>query len=135
MSKYVEWKGTWIRKNLVIENWTIWHLRRYASIIFLFNQAISICHFIWQYLGPKTCGSIHNFQKKKIQNKLTEGVGFPWMIHVRWASLFSPEWTLSVSSSISGGSAKIACNLRFRSFFLHRQKAYRHSCVQYFLPK
>ena len=39
------------------------------------------------------------------------------MIHVRWASLFSPEWTLSVSSSISGGSAKIACNLRFRSFF------------------
>ena len=39
------------------------------------------------------------------------------MIHVRWASLFSPEWTLSVSSSISGGSAKIVCNLRFRSFF------------------
>ena len=46
------------------------------------------------------------FQRQKIQNKLTEGVGFPWMIHVRWASLFSPEWTLSVSSSISGGSAK-----------------------------
>ena len=75
------------------------------------------------------------FQREKIQNKLTEGVGFPWMIHVRWASLFSPEWTLSVSSSISGGSAKIVCNLRFQSFFLHRQKAYRHSCVQYFLPR
>ena len=34
----------------------------------------------------------------------TVGFGFPWMMQVRCASLFSPECTRSVSSSISGGS-------------------------------
>ena len=37
-------------------------------------------------------------------NSLTDGIGLPCMRQVRWASLFSPEWTRSVSNSISGGS-------------------------------
>ena len=43
-------------------------------------------------------------------NWLTDGIGLPCIRHVRWASLFSPEWTRSVSSSISGGSGGV----RFR---------------------
>ena len=41
-----------------------------------------------------------------ILNRPTVGVGFPCIRHVKCASLFSPEWTLSVSSSISGGSVE-----------------------------
>jgi len=48
------------------------------------------------------------FQKlfeKLILNGLTVGIGLPWIMQVRCASLLSPEWTRSVSSSISGGSS------------------------------
>ena len=39
-----------------------------------------------------------------IGDQLTDGMGLPCIRQVRWASLFSPECTRSVSSSISGGS-------------------------------
>ena len=42
--------------------------------------------------------------KKKI---LTVGFGFPFTMQVKCASLLSPEWTLLVDNSISGGSATI----------------------------
>ena len=37
---------------------------------------------------------------------LTEGRGSPWTMQVRWASLPTPEWTFSASTSISGSSAR-----------------------------